>query len=324
MQHLTSLELRDYVTSSLNKITYKRFESYVINRLIHQLDDFSLKFITQQYVRRPDNKVALTDLYFPQLEMHVEIDEGHHFTKAENNHSKKIAYSTDLTDKNPHYIIQQSYEDRIRDEDIISITGHQIFRINVYKKDNGEEQSLDSINEQIKKLVQMIRDKKNILLKNKLFKPWDIKTEFSPITYIKSGEIKLNENVMFKRIVDACNCFGHSYKGFQKGGATHPFELDTLIWFPKLFKNDEWDNSLSSDGNIIIEKSLDSEIMKTKVREWNNGLKKRIVFAKVKHPLYKKEMYRFLGLYEMHGEANINNGAIWKRIENTVKTYPNK
>ncbi|WP_188383770.1 hypothetical protein [Ornithinibacillus halotolerans] len=35
----------------------------------------------------------------------------------------------------------------------------------------------------------------------------------------------------------SANVFGHSYKGFQRGGTTHPYHGETMIWFPKLFPN---------------------------------------------------------------------------------------
>lgn len=323
MDHLNSLELCEYITRSLNKIRHKKYESYVINRIVHQLNDFTLKFITQQYVKRSDNKIALTDLYFPQLGMHVEIDEGHHFEKTDSS-TQKFEYVDDLTNSNPHYVIMQTYEDKFREEDIISITGHEILRINVYKNENGEAQSLQSINEQISNLLKIIKDKKNKLVEGKKFTPWNIMAEFKSETYRDLGEIKLKDNVIFKKIVDACNCFGLAYEGYQRGGAKHPIEPNTLIWFPKLYKNDEWDNFLSADGITMIEKSVNPSIMPLKVEEWNNGLKKRIVFAKVKHPLYRKDMYRFLGLYEMQGKATIENGGIWKRIATSVKTYSSK
>lgn len=319
MEHITSPDLTNYITRSLSKIKHKRFESYVVSRIIHTLNDFEIKFVTQQYVRLSNGKIALTDIFFPQLELHIEIDEGHHFEKKE---TQYLESSNDLSENLPKYIIVN--QDKMREEDIISITNHNILRVNVFKDENGEQQSLASINEQIEKLVEFIQNSKQELLANNLFTPWNIITEFSPQTYIEQGSIKLNQNILFKKSMDACNCFGHSYRGFQKGGAKHINEPDTLIWFPTLFSNDQWENSISPDGNTIIEKSLDLNVMKIKVDEWNNGLKKRIVFAKVKHPLYRENMYRFLGLYQLQDTATIENGGIWKRISTEVKTYPPK
>lgn len=42
----------------------------------------TVKFITQQYVKRPNGR-ALADLYFPQINYFVEIDEAHHLSKIE-------------------------------------------------------------------------------------------------------------------------------------------------------------------------------------------------------------------------------------------------
>lgn len=82
----------------------KKYEAYVVTRIIHLLNDFTIKFATQQYVTRPEGR-ALTDLYFPQFNLHIEVDEGHHFNSA------NIA------------------ADKLREADIINATGHQIIRI---------------------------------------------------------------------------------------------------------------------------------------------------------------------------------------------------
>jgi len=35
--------------------------------------------------------------------------------------------------------------------------------------------------------------------------------------YIEIGYIDVNDDVAFRRIFEACNIFGHNYKGFQRG-----------------------------------------------------------------------------------------------------------
>lgn len=71
----------EYIARQFSRAEKKAFEHYVVTRIWHQLDDTEIKFVTQQYVKRPDG-IALTDMYFPQLKVHVEIDEGHHFGMA--------------------------------------------------------------------------------------------------------------------------------------------------------------------------------------------------------------------------------------------------
>ena len=51
----------------------------MIQRIWDLLNDDSIRFVTQQYFKRNENgKYALSDLYLPQINMIVEIDEGQH------------------------------------------------------------------------------------------------------------------------------------------------------------------------------------------------------------------------------------------------------
>nr|WP_286393892.1 restriction endonuclease [Acinetobacter indicus] len=308
-------DLSDYVIRQLGKTKNKRYEAYVISRIIHLLNDFSLKFVTQQYVRRTDTQIALTDLYFPQLGIHIEVDEGHHFITRKN-----LNYSSHASDQ-PLYHLQQSENDAIREQDIINVTGHLILRINVFKGTDNQSITLDNIHAQIDDVVEKIKAKKKKMLIEGTFKPWEPEKEFLPQTYINLGYISLADNVIFKNQVDACNCFGYTYKGWQRGGVNHPHEPDTLIWFPRLYPNDKWINSISSDGLCITEKSTDEKITQLKINEWKNGKQKRIVFARVKDNLNSRAMYRFMGVFKLKS-ADLSTGAIWERISDSTPTYP--
>lgn len=312
-----SSDLTDYVIRQLGRTKNKRYEAYVVSRIIHLLNDFTLKFVTQQFVRLSNKKIALTDLYFPQLGIHIEVDEGHHFLK-----NSKIEYSLNLTDE-PIYSISQTESDAMREEDIISITGHKIFRVNVYKNQEGEPQNLESIHQQIDKIIEEIKVAKNKKIEAFKFKEWNIETEYNPQTYIDLGSISLADNVVLKTTKDVCNCFGYNYKNYQRGGALHPYEEDTLIWFPRLYENKDWVNTISPDGLTITEKSTDEAITFKKLEEWKNGPQKRIVFARVKDNLNSRAMYRFMGLYEFQ-EADLKDGVVWKRVACEVKTYSPK
>lgn len=58
----------DYMATMFRKISHKRFETYVIQRIWHRLNDNEIQFVTQQYVDRPkDDEYALADLYLPQV-----------------------------------------------------------------------------------------------------------------------------------------------------------------------------------------------------------------------------------------------------------------
>ncbi|MBU3103932.1 AbaSI family restriction endonuclease [Clostridium gasigenes] len=282
-----------YILRQLSKTNKKNYENYVVTRMYNRLDDLEIKFITQQYVSRGNGQYALTDMYFPQLNLHIEVDEPHHERNVE--------------------------ADKIREEDIINITNHKIMRINIY---NGIE--IEEVNLQIESIIEYIKAKKVEL--GKEFIGWDTKKEYSTETYINKGYIDTKDNVAFFRIVDACNCFGLNYAGYQRGGAKHPIEKGTLLWFPKLYANDKYTNRLSDDGNLIFEYNNNKESTKEQILEQSNSkvfLSRRIVFARVIGPL-GDIMYRFKGEFILDTEESINNKCfVWRKISERVKTYKN-
>lgn len=277
----------DYITRQLSRAQKKRFENYVVTRIWHLLNDLELKFTTQQYVSRPEG-IALTDMYFPQLGIHIEVDEPHHKKQIE--------------------------KDEIRELDIINATGHQLCRIDASK-------DLTSINQQIDEVIQIIITTKE---NNLNFKPWDFEADYNTQTYIDKGFIDLTDDCAFRTMVDAANCFGYSYKpkGIWTGGVRHPKENNTIIWFPKLYENNGWNNSISDDEDLIKEISLIQEnIIPHIERTLAEKIYRRIVFARVKSPL-GDIMYRFKGLYELDlTSTNNENGLIWRRIAKQVQTY---
>jgi len=276
----------EFISRQFSKAEKKRFEHYVVTRIWHLLDDLSIKFVTQQYVTRPNGR-ALTDMFFPQLQIHIEIDEGHH--------KKQIEW------------------DKLREADIINATGHEVFRVDVTK-------DIATINNEISQIVERLKIKKS---NTQNYKSWDIEAELNPQTYIDKGFIDLNDDCAFRRIVDALNCFGIKYERWQKGGALHPKENGKVIWFPKLYKNKEWHNSISDDETEIREISIKPEVTKSHIDKFlKQGCGIRIVFAKVKSPL-GGTMFRFKGEYEFDkSRTNYTDGLFFRRISERVNTYP--
>lgn len=280
------MDKKEYIIRQLARTKNKKYEAYVVTRIIHLLNDFSIKFITQQYIARPEGR-AQTDLYFPQFDFHVEVDEGHHFNQV------------------------NIEADKIREADIINATGHEIWRIDVTKHFN-------EINDQIDIVVNKIKN-----MRQSSFIPWDIDSEFDPAIYIKLGYIDVKDSVAFKTIKDACNCFGHNYTGYQRAVAAHPDD-NIMLWFPKLFPNGEWDNQISPDEEVITEQNKDKVKARQHILSHvNNKASKhqRIVFAKVKGSL-GEVLYRFRGQYQLDVKnSNEETGLIWRRIKTQVKTY---
>ena len=278
----------EYIARQISRARKKPYEHYVVTRIWHLLNDLSIKFVTQQYVKRPEGR-ALTDMFFPQLKIHIEVDEGFH--------KKQFDW------------------DKLRQADIINATGHEVIRVDVTK-------DINTVNQKIDEIINKLKNKKKSLSN---FKPWDLEAEINPQTYIDKGFIDLSDDCAFKTMVDAANCFGNNYKpkGIWKGGAKHPYEKDKIIWFPKLYKNKEWNNSISDNEKVITEISAIPEKIQPHFENvLNNQVHKRIVFARVKSPL-GDIMYRFKGEYELKTEqSKKENKLIWERISERVSTYP--
>lgn len=281
----SDVEKLDFISRQLARTYRKRFEQYVITRIWHHLNDLDIKIITQQYIVRPNGR-ALTDLYFPQLSLHIEVDESYHLNQID--------------------------QDKLRDSDIVNATGHGIVRVDTSK-------GIESLNYQIDQLIKKIRIKKQQCIN---FIKWDLAMEQNTSTYIERGYIDLCDDVAFDKIVSAVNCFGHNYAGWQRGGATHAYEEGTIIWFPKLFPNGEWNNMISDDENIIYERNVNDEKAVSHIEKTiADGIHTRIVFAKVKDSLgYTK--YRFKGKYVLNfAETDFKKGLVWERVATRVRTY---
>lgn len=279
----------EYIIRQMAKTSKKNYENYVVTRIWHLLNNLNIKFVTQQHVSRPGGR-ALTDMYFPQLKLHIEVDEGQHFDSKGN----------------------QVNQDAIREADIINATGHEIRRINV------TVENIKDINDEIDSVVNFIKTK----FDSEKPLPWDIEAEYNPQTYIDKGVISVDDNVAFRTITDACNCFGHSYRGFQRGYTKHAKE-ERMLWFPKLYTNNDWENEISLDENEIYEKNIKNH--KEYFESAKNDLsqcKERLVFARVKSNL-GDVMYRFKGVYKLDLADSENKGKfVYKRTGNSAKTYP--
>ncbi len=277
-----------FITRQLDRAQKKRFEHYVVQRIWHKLGDDRIKFITQQYVSRPEGR-ALTDLYLPQFGLHVEIDEPQHVKNVD--------------------------ADRIREADVINATNHEFLRIPVnFEEDLAEfDSKIDAVLAEIQKRIQS-RD----------FVPWDPATEMNPQTYIEKGYVDVDEDVAFRTMADAASCFGRRYTNLQKAFIPHFSQPNTYLWFPKLYENADWLNTISEDEEMITEITKAPGEREAQV-EFNisnydrNG--RRLVFARVRSPLGDL-MYRFKGEYLLDLERSRHeNRSVFLRVSKRAKTY---
>ena len=78
----------EYLAKTFSRTNRKKWENYIITGIWHRLHDLSLQPVTQQYVKKDDG-YALLDLYFPQINFAVEVDESYHENEEQREKDKE-------------------------------------------------------------------------------------------------------------------------------------------------------------------------------------------------------------------------------------------
>ena len=275
----------DYITRVLEKTKEKRTENYVIGRIWHTLNDLDVKLVPQQYVKRDAEKYALTDIYFPQVRLHVEVNEPAHY----------------------HNIDKIGADERRRVE-IESKTSHRVMTIDC----TG---NMESLHDEVDSVVEYVRSEVAKQRANGNFEPWNPAFENSPEYYQKKGYLAASENVQLKTIEDICKLVNARLvkRGFLRpGAADHPTDENMILWWPAR-KRQGWENELADDA--VVERHVNPDRMATHVK-WslNAKRKQRVVFYKHKNEL-GYSFYRFKGIYELdEASTSVENGVVWKKI----------
>ena len=159
----------EYITKSLSKIKHKPWELYVISRIIHKLDDPDVEFKCQQLVRR-GKRVALVDMFFPQLGIYLEVDEPQHRTET------------------------HELKDQERKLEIFDATGLTERRIQVF--DTNEDgniiyKDVRDLNSLVDLFIEELNERKLEFQNKGESIVWDIEQKYSPKPHISRGYIDL-------------------------------------------------------------------------------------------------------------------------------------
>jgi len=68
----------EYLVDQIHRTSYKKHENFVVGSLLHDNELSDLMPRTQHYVDKIDNGYALIDLFYPQINLAIEIDEPAH------------------------------------------------------------------------------------------------------------------------------------------------------------------------------------------------------------------------------------------------------
>lgn len=307
------MDKKAYIVKQLARTNHKSYESYCITRIFHLLNNLDVQFVTQQMFKRSNGKIALADLYLPQIDMIIEIDEEQHKTAEE--------------------------EDARRTKEIINNKVKVFEEVIIYDLDPKRidvTKSIEEINQQIDKIVREINER--ISDPKKPFIPW-ICSYPTAEEYIKAGELNVEESPSFKTIQDIANLFNRypekknvykdgKYIGSQKAYFEDKPGSDIWVWCPKLSINDDdykknpYLNTISDDGNRICELIKDSNVSKQFLDEYTSddgkSLARRIVFAKYKDSI-GEDRYKFRGVFRLNKEESVKeNCRVWDKISDKL------
>lgn len=279
----------DYITRMLTKIAHKRLESYVIHRIWNGLNNTNIHFVFQQYVVRKEGKYALADLYLPQINIVVEIDEPAHFknTEADKIREKEISRHTEV-------VIVKCY-------DIIG--------------DEAVPCSLEELNARTDKVIIYIKER----ISETEFKPWKGMDTVGDIR--QRGVLRVEDNVSFYTIDDVALVFGTKpkHRGFLRAsGVAVPNKPDEVVWWPNT-SHAKWENRISEDGMKITECPKEPTERAAHVKQYLNCKTKRITFLKYTDWLGMTS-YRFVGVFQINPKkSEKENKCVWEHVSDTYE-----
>ena len=278
----------EYMERLFAKISKKKTESYVISRIWHQLNDDRVKFVVQQYIRRTQDKYALADLYLPQLNIFIEINEPYH--KDENGVLREI--------------------DRIRNEEIQNVTHSEPIVIDC-------DCDIREIHRQVTEKVSIIKQRISELGEN--FKPWDDANTLSVEYHRSKGYLKVEDNECLRTTEDVAAVFGAKakHRGFLRASGAGIGE-NIIVWWPNT-EHRLWHNELSEDGMFIYEYPKAEDKRAAHLDQWKESTQTRVTFLR-----YKDDLgfcfYRFVGVFRLNRDKSIHeNKCVWERVSDTYQ-----
>jgi very-short-patch-repair endonuclease len=282
-----------FLSRLFQKAASKPTELYVLTRLWHQLNDAEIQIVPQQYVGLPENRYAMTDVFFPQAGIFVEINEPEH-------------YYSDWKIQLDHH----------RNQSIAGRTGIQIMVVDC-------RESMQGIHQQIDRIVEAIRERVAESRQQGIFKRWRPNEARNPEYWKEKKRIHIEDDVIMSNIETICQLFDADFNKtkrgyFRKGAIPHPNLLECVIWWPSAFSRSGWQNICNEGGDLITESHQNPQRNQAHYHNTVKWPHKRIVFYFNKDILGFSGYY-FMGIYEI--DTNLSNeheGLFWRRVSKEV------
>lgn len=295
------MDKKEYIVNQLRKTYGKKYENYCITRIISLVNRLDLKFVTQQLFKRKGKDIALADLYFPQINLWIEIDEGHHLYQvgSDKQRIEEVIEENRISEK-----IKEKYDAL---KEVIYTEIEEPMRIPVY-----QGITIEMINDRIDEIVVEINNRIKNLGEN--FAPW-ITVNPNPDYYKSKGNITVLDNAKFKTINSIGELYNVKVPFNERMHGCFKVDNNIYCWCPtlKIFgfecENHIWENEISLDGEFIYE---DSKKRKTNyLSEVLNQNQIRYVFTKYKDET-SEIIYKFKGVFEIAKEETLRlNKRVW-------------
>ena len=303
-----------YLAKTLSRTKRKDYENYVVNAIWNRINDPRLVPVTQQFIKDKEGNHYFIDLYFPQLKIGVECDEGYHSSKEQ----KVLDAERELTifdvlkqvDERDyialHVDVTKSYQDvETQINAHVAMIKYKIEEFNI--EDGWAKQfcsNEDSDDQRAIEIEEYFSDKEYITIHDDIIFPSN--------KYVYN--VILGQNY-------SCHLM-HGGEPFRKLYTEDGYEEGTFPWFPKLTVSKPtkkgYYNLLSKDGSEICEYIDDPEKNMQRKAEGRYIGKKRVVFSQVKDSTTGVTGYRFVGFFI--GDHYDENGTItYKRIDDKFK-----
>lgn len=278
----------NYIFKTFSRTKRKDNENYVINAIWNRIINLGIKPITQQHVYFKGKSFYL-DLYFPNIQIAIEIDEKGH------------KYKGKIDEVRSDSIIFALNESQYKNVEII--------RIKTY------ETTIEKLHEEINNVANRIENKFKSIGQQWLTPQEEIEN------LRKKDKLSIYDNISFLTQAIIINDLLklNKKRGSLRSGSYYLNYENHWIWFPKrsIKKNNKelsyegWVNRLSEDRKKIIEINVNSNNKHYLLKD----NKVRIVFMKYKDNLGDSS-YRFLGQFRESGYemVNLNGKIIYAKI----------
>lgn len=297
----SAMDKLTYLAKTLSRTNRKDYENFVINAIWNRLGRDDIQPVSQQYVRNHADARRFIDLYFPQLNIGIECDEGHHQRQAKADGEREAELIDVLS--------------------AIEAGDYTPYHVRVCRESGDPDYDLAL--QDIERAVAALKDKASELEGQGRLRAWN--PELTPKELLRGKkEIAVADGISFRTITDASNLLFDTDYSFQqraffvpRGAFSKQYSGKLMAWFPKISVDGSstrgWMNQLKEDGSELYERNIDGRDLP------ESEPVRRVVIPLVRDPVLRASGYRFIGVFEMSGKDSfIKRGEemcrVWRRV----------